>query len=130
LKERLDTQVVGILEVGIAGQDLIDFLGADRFGGVFGLRRRARIGQACGQVSDDAQGFFEGPNGKEAGIGDEAATGKGNMNRLRADAEQRRILLGLADHDLEPPHDAKLLVTHSLDSARGSSFKDQVRDPG
>jgi len=36
----------------------------------------------------------------------------------------------LGGHDLEPPQNAKLLGKHSFDTARGSSFKGAVRNPG
>jgi hypothetical protein len=130
LKERVGAQLLGIIEVRVAGQDLIDGLREQRLGRVFDQPGRARVGESLGQVGDDAQRFLQGADGEETGIGDDAATVESSVQLLRADVPEGKVGFPFDDHDREPPHDAKLLVTHSLDSARGSLFKDSVHLSG
>jgi hypothetical protein len=49
---------------------------------------------------------------------------------LEADVPQGKVGVRFGGHECEPPHWSKLLVKHSLDSARGSPFNDAVRNPG
>jgi hypothetical protein len=55
---------------------------------------------------------------------------EGEVQLLRADVGQGRVLSAFAGHEGEPPYGSKLLVKHSLDTARGSPFIDTVHIPG
>ena len=130
MKERIVPQLLRVIEVGIAGQDLVNGLGEDRLGGMFDVLGGAWVGETLGQIGDDPQGFFQGPDAEQTCIGDQATAVKGQGKLLRADVPQGKVWIGLLNHELEPPHGSKLLEKHSLDSARGSPFNDSVRFPG
>jgi hypothetical protein len=65
LKEGIDAQVIGVVMVGIAGEQGIDFLGEDGLDRVVNVFGGARVGQKLGEAGDDAQGPFEGADGEE-----------------------------------------------------------------
>jgi hypothetical protein len=115
---------------GVAGEDLIDLLGEEGFHGVRDVLVGAGVGEPSGEFGEDAQGLLQGADGAEAGVGDEAAAVEGAVELLRAEVPQGKVSIRFAGHGREPPHGSKLLVTHSLDSARGSPFQDSVRNPG
>jgi hypothetical protein len=130
LEERVVAQVLGVVAVGVTGQDLVDGLGEEGLGGVRDVPGGAGVRQAPGQLRDDAQGLLQRPHGEQAGIADEATASKADVQLLRAHLAQGKVRFLSADHELEPPHGSKLLGKYSLDSARGSPFNDSVRDPG
>ena len=76
------------------------------------------------------QGPLQGTDGQQAGIGDDAAAVEGDVELLRTEVPKGKVTILLLRHDLEPPHEPKLLNTHNLDSARGSFLKKAVRNPG
>src|SRR5215471_11393806 len=73
-----------------------------------------------GQIGQDTQGAVQDADGHEAGVGNEGSLREGNFQPLLADVPQGTVSLLLVAHDVEPPQISKLLVTHSLDTARGS----------
>jgi len=130
LEEGVVAEVVGVVVVGVAGEQGVDLLGKEGLDGVVDVLGGARVGELSGEVSDDAQGPLQGPHGEQPGVGDEAAAVKGNLELLRSEVPQGKVSVRFRDHEREPPHESKLFVTHSLDSARGSPFKGSVRNPG
>ena len=62
--------------------------------------------------------------------GNEAAGVEEDMNRLRNDVGQDKVIDRCCHHDLEPPCASKLLSKHSLDTTRGSFCFCTVRNPG
>ena len=90
----------------------------------------ARVGQAVGQVGQDAQGAVQGADGHQASIGDDRPLVESDLQLLPAEVPQGKVSLLLIGHGLEPPHVSKLLVKHSLDTARGSPCLCTVRNPG
>jgi hypothetical protein len=117
LKERVVAERLGIVKVGTARQDLIDLPGEESFDRVLDVLGGAGSGESLGQIGDDPQGFFQGADGEQAGIADDATAVESDLNLLRADSPQGKVLIAFAGHDHEPPHGSKLLVKHSLDSA-------------
>ncbi len=79
LEQRIDAQVVGVLKTGVAGQNLVNRLREDGLGRVFDKLGRAWIGQAFGQLGDDAQGLLQGADGEQASVGDEATAVEGEL---------------------------------------------------
>ena len=90
----------------------------------------ARVGKLRRQVGQDAQRPFQGAEGQEAGVGDERSLVEGDFQRWPAYRPQGKGSLLLGAQDREPPHVSKLLVQHSLDTARGSPCLRTVRNPG
>jgi hypothetical protein len=91
LEEGIMPQGLGVIEVGIAGQDVIDRLREKGFRGVLDAWGRAGIGQSRGQVGKDAQGLLPSVNGEESGIGDETAPVEGDVPLLRAEGPQGKV---------------------------------------
>src|SRR5262249_14683914 len=117
LKERIVAEVLGVIAVRVASQELVDGLGEQGLGGVLDVLGGAGIRQPLGQVSDDAQRLLQGADSEQARIGDDAAAVKSDVQLLRADVPQGKVRFSFTDHDREPPQDAKLLGKHSLDTA-------------
>ena len=103
LEQRVVAQCLGIVVVGVAGQDLVDFLSEQRFGGVLDVLGRAGIGKPFGQLGNDPQRFFQSADRQQAGIRDDAPAIESNMDLLRADLPQGKVQFWFAGHDLEPP---------------------------
>jgi hypothetical protein len=80
---------------------------ADELGG-------ARVGQLGGEVGDDAQGAFEGADGEQAGVGDEATALEIDAELLRADVPQGKVVVNFPSHDLEPPQMVKCRLLQHL----------------
>jgi len=78
LEQGVLAEVLGVIKIRVAGQDLVDRLGEEGFGGMVDELGRARVGEAGGQVGDDAQRALEGADGQEAGIGNQAAAVEGD----------------------------------------------------
>ena len=82
LEEGVVAELLGVIAVGVAGEDLIDGLGEDDLGGVFDVLGGSGVGEPLGEVGDDAEGFFEGSYGEQSGIGDNASAVEGDVNLL------------------------------------------------
>ena len=85
LEEGVVAQVVGVVGVGVAGEELVDLLGEQGLHGVVDELGGARVGQACGEIGEDAEGPFEGADGQQSGVGDEASALKIDVELLRAE---------------------------------------------
>ena len=92
LEEGVVAQVVGVVVVGVAGQDRVDLLGEEGFGGVVDELGGAGVGESRGQVGDDAQGAFQGADGEQAGVGDDAAAVESDVELLRAEVPQGKVV--------------------------------------
>ena len=130
LEQGIAAEFVGVVTVGVAGQQLVDLLGQETLGRVADEQRVAWVGQAGGQIGQDAQGAIQGADGHQAGVGDDRPLVEGNLQLLPAEVPQGKVSLLLVAHGLEPPQGSKLLAIHSLDTARGSPCLCTVRNPG
>ena len=116
LEQRVVAQGLGVVAVGIAGQELIDLLGEEGLGRVMNELGGAWVGESLGQVGDDPQGLLEGADGEQAGVGDDASPVEDDVDLLRAEIPEGKVRMPLGRHDLKPPHGSKLFGKYSLDS--------------
>lgn len=100
--ERIVAAARGVVAVGATGQDLIDLLGEQSAFGRVDELGGAGIGQALGEVVEDAQGAFQGTDLQQTGVGD---------------VGQGKVICRCRDQELEPPWVSKLLGKYSLDTA-------------
>jgi hypothetical protein len=121
---------LGVVAVGTAGEDLVDLLGQEGAFGVVDELGGTGIGQAGREVVEDAQGAFQGTDLQQASVGDDRIDVENDVDRLRGDIRQDKVIQRCRDHDLEPPQNPKLLGKHSLVTARGSDRQPTVRNPG
>ena len=60
-----------------------------------------------GAVGNHPQGPFQGADGEQAGIGDEAAALEIDEELLRAEVPQGKVVVIFGSHELEPPQMVK-----------------------
>ena len=84
LEQRVVAAAVGVVAVGVAGEELVDLLHQQGLQRVFDVLGGARVGQASGEVGQDAEGHVEFADGEEAGVLDETAGLEIDDERLRA----------------------------------------------
>jgi len=94
LEQRIHPQPLGVVAVRIAGEDLVDLLRQEGFGGMVDVLRRAGIGQPLGECGNDPQGLFHGADREQASIRDDAAAIETQMELLRTDLPQAKVLCG------------------------------------
>jgi hypothetical protein len=82
LEEGIVAGVVGVVAIGIASEELVDELNEQRLQGVVDVQGRTGIGQTARQVRDDTKGHVELTDDEQAGVFDQAASGKVNDERL------------------------------------------------
>src|SRR5271167_4457871 len=90
----------------------------------------ARIGQALGQLGQDAQPFVEFADRQEPRINYELTAVEGDGDLLRPEVPQRKLFQAVCRHDFEPPCGGKLSVSCNLHTQGGSFFKNWVRNSG
>jgi hypothetical protein len=100
LEESVGAGVLGVVAVGVSGQELIDELNEQGLQRVLNVARRARVGQAGGQVGENAEGNVELSHGEQSGVLDKTACGEVNNERLRADRPGHRVAFVALCHDL------------------------------
>src|SRR5262249_28610046 len=130
LEEGVTAQGGGVVAVGVAGQQLVDQLGEQGHGGVGAVLDRARVGEGFGQAGEYAQAAVQGADGQQAGVGDDAGAVEGDADLLRADRIEGKVGGSSGDHELGPPYWSKISCDKALDSTRGPSLTDSVRNPG
>lgn len=99
LEQSVVAGVVGVVATGVAGEELIDELDQQRLQGVADVARRTGIGEAPGQIGQDAKTNVEGANDEQAGVLDEAAGGEVHLQWLRADGPGHTVRLLACGHD-------------------------------
>src|SRR5207237_7811892 len=82
------------------GVDLLSEDGLDR---VLDEQGRAWVRQQGREVGDDAQGPFEGADGEQSGVGNDAAALEIDKQLLPAEVPQVKVVGRLQNHELEPP---------------------------
>jgi len=130
LEEGVDAQLVGVVVVGVAGEQGVDLLSEERFDGVTDEFGGAWVRQLRGEVGDDAERAFQGADGEESGVGDDAAALEIDEELLRAEVPQGKVVNAFGSHELEPPQMVKCLTSQHLTTVEGSSHKSSVRNPG
>ena len=94
---------VGVVAVGVAGEELVDLLDEQGLEGVLDEERGAGVGQALGEIGQDAEPDIELADGEEAGVLDEASGGEIDDDRLRAGGPSHRVAVVALRHVCEPP---------------------------
>jgi len=91
---------------------------------------RSRIGQALGQLGQDAQALVEFPDRQQPGIDHELTAVESDGDLLRTEVPQRKLFHTVCGHDFEPPWGSKLLASCNLHTPGGSFVKNWVRNSG
>jgi hypothetical protein len=73
LEQGIVAQGLGVVAVGLTGQELVDLLGEQRLGCMVDELGGAWVGQPLGQVGQEAEGLLQGAHAQEAGSRDDAA---------------------------------------------------------
>jgi hypothetical protein len=94
LEERVVSEVVGIVVVGVSGEQGVDLLGEEGLGGMVDEVGGSWVGKPGGQIGDDAEGSFEGADGEESGIGDEASGLERDVELLRSEVPEGKLAVG------------------------------------
>lgn len=115
LEQRIVSQGLGVVAVGIAREDLIDLLSQDGFLRVGDELLCPWIGQALGQVSDQAELPLKIPQRQQSCVADHSPAIRASGNLLLADLPEGKLLGTLRPHDLEPPCQAKWYYSCNLD---------------
>jgi hypothetical protein len=103
LEQGIGAEVIGVVMVGIAGEQGIDFLGEDRLDGVVNVVGGTRVGEPLGEAGDNAQRAFEGSDSEQPCVGDDGAALEIEQELLRTEVPQVKVVERSRDHDLEPP---------------------------
>ena len=82
LKEGIVAQGLGVVAVGVTGQELIDLLSEQGLDGVMDELGGAGVGESLGQVGDDPQRLLQGADGEQSGVGDDASAVESDVNLL------------------------------------------------
>jgi hypothetical protein len=130
LEEGVGAQLVGVVVVGVAGEQGVDLLGQQRLDGVTDELGGAWVGQLRGEVGDDAERAFQGADGEQSGVADDAAALEIDQELLRAEVPQGKVVNVFGSHELEPPQLVKCLTLQHLTTVDGSFHKSSVRNPG
>jgi hypothetical protein len=85
VKKRILAKGLGVIAIGVAGQDLVHLLGEQRFTGMHDEVLSPRIGQPLGQHRQNAELLVEFAHAQETGIGDNAASLKSDRDLLRTE---------------------------------------------
>src|SRR5262249_7396918 len=90
-KRGVGAEVVGVVAVGVVGEDLVDLLGEDLFGGVGDEGLSAGGGGAAGEVGEIAEVLVEVADRQQSGVGDEVGGVEGDRNGLPVDVGERKV---------------------------------------
>ena len=91
LEEGIASAVVGVVAIGVAGQDLVDLLGQELFLGVGDELLSAGIGQTSGQVGEIAELAVEVAQGQQAGVGDDGGSIEGDVDWLTMEVGEGKV---------------------------------------
>ena len=103
LEQRVVAQGLGVVAVGIAGQDLIDVLGEQGLARVGHELLGPGVGQAPGDLAQHAQFPVEQPQGQQPGVADDPTPLEIRGDLLRAEVPEGKLVATTCGHDLEPP---------------------------
>jgi hypothetical protein len=114
LEEWVGAETVGVVAVGVVGQDLVDLPGEDLLDGVGDELLGARVGQAAGQVGQLTQALIEVADGQQTGVGDDVRSVEGNSDWLPVHFGQAKVRGVTRCHQNRPPWISKWLVALHL----------------
>jgi hypothetical protein len=129
LEQRILADDLGVVAIGIAGEDLIDLLRQQRFAAVGNHLRGARVGKALSERGSDSQFLVEQPQRQQTGIRDHPSA-KVHRDLLSAQIPEGKLLRTVCRHDPEPPCITKWLVQLPLAYEVRLIFQEPVRDSG
>jgi hypothetical protein len=92
LEQGIVAEGLGVVAVGLAGENLVDLLGQEGFAAGGDEFLGAGIGKALGDVGQDAEFMVEQADGQEAGIGDDATALEIEGDLLPADVPKGKLV--------------------------------------
>jgi hypothetical protein len=99
LEHGITAGVVGVVGVGITGEELIDVLGEEILSGVGDEGLVARIRKTLGEVGEKAEAFLEGAQGQQSGIFDELAAVEGDSDLLPVEGPEVKVRRTVCRHE-------------------------------